>query len=133
MELADAALRVQEEEQRVAEEKAAAEKLQRDEERREARAAARAQAKKEGRLLTGKAKKEAERMAAFRAQLLANADVDLPGAADSLSERLCDGTNMLFSKWRRWIYHSADPDRTPSRTRPHWQISFAKLHAAESN
>ena len=70
---------MQEEEQRLAEEKAAAEKLARDQERREARAAARAQAKKEGRLLTGKAKKEAERMAAFRAQLLAKADVDLPG------------------------------------------------------
>ena len=78
----------QEEEQRLAEERAAAEKAARDEERREARAAARAQAKKEGRLLTGKAKKEAERMAAFRAQLLAKADVDLPGARSHASLKL---------------------------------------------
>ena len=71
----------QEEEARIAEEEAAAKAETQAEERREARAAARALAKKEGRLLTGKAKKEADRLAAMRTQLLARADADfLPGS-----------------------------------------------------
>ena len=59
-------------------EKEAAEKKEAaDKARREARAEHRAQLKREGKLLTGKAKKEADRLAAMREQLLANTDVDL--------------------------------------------------------
>ncbi len=57
-------------------EKEAAEKKEvADKARREARAEHRAQLRREGKLLTGKAKKEAERLAAMREQLLANNNV----------------------------------------------------------
>ena len=121
----------QEEEQRLAEEKAAAEKVQRDEERREARAAARAQAKKEGRLLTGKAKKEAERMAAFRAQLLANADVDLPGAAKYRS-----ALALVLHVSERCLVDvpcAADPDTISPWKTPRWRDQLCMLHAGNCN
>lgn len=57
-------------EKEAAEKKEAADKV-----RREARAEHRAQLRREGKLLTGKAKKEAERLAAMREQLLANNNV----------------------------------------------------------
>ena len=67
----EAARRAEEEEARLAVEK---------EQRKVERAARRAEAKRQGLLLTGKAKKEAERLAALREQLLRNSGVDVGGA-----------------------------------------------------
>lgn len=50
------------------------------EQRKADRAARRAEAKRQGLLLTGKAKKEAERLAALREQLLAKAGVEIASA-----------------------------------------------------
>eukprot|EP00208_Stichococcus_sp_RCC1054_P001979 CAMPEP_0206140654 /NCGR_PEP_ID=MMETSP1473-20131121/10223_1 /ASSEMBLY_ACC=CAM_ASM_001109 /TAXON_ID=1461547 /ORGANISM="Stichococcus sp, Strain RCC1054" /LENGTH=1691 /DNA_ID=CAMNT_0053534881 /DNA_START=139 /DNA_END=5214 /DNA_ORIENTATION=- len=69
----------QEEEAEQAEKEAAEKKEAADKVRREARAEHRAQLKREGKLLTGKAKKEADRLAAMREQLLAKADISLDG------------------------------------------------------
>ena len=67
----------EEEEERQREEN---ERLKKEnEERRKAeRLERRAQLKREGKLLTGKAKKEAERLAAVREQFLKQAGVDAP-------------------------------------------------------
>ena len=51
------------------------------EQRKADRAARRAEAKRQGLLLTGKAKKEAERLAAIREQLLRDSGVDVSGAS----------------------------------------------------
>ena len=74
---------VQEEEAaRIAEEEEA--RLAVEKEQRKAdRAARRAEAKRQGLLLTGKAKKEAERLAAIREQLLRDSGVDVGGASPS--------------------------------------------------
>jgi dsDNA-specific endonuclease/ATPase MutS2 len=79
---------LQEEETERAEAEAAAAKALADAARKEARAAHRAQLKKEGKLLTGKAKKEAERLAAMREQLLANTDIQLGDINHAMWTRL---------------------------------------------
>ena len=53
------------------------------EQRKADRAARRAEAKRQGLLLTGKAKRDAERLAVQREQLLRNAGVDISGASPS--------------------------------------------------
>ena len=68
----EAARRAEEEEARLAAEK---------EQRKAERAVRRAEAKRQGLLLTGKAKKEAERLAALREQLLRNSGVDVGGVS----------------------------------------------------
>lgn len=74
-------LGVQEEEAaRIAEEEEARMAVEK-EQRKAERAARRAEAKRQGLLLTGKAKKEAERLAALREQLLRNSGVDVGGAS----------------------------------------------------
>ena len=69
-----AARKAAEEEERLAAER---------EQRKAERAARRAEAKRQGLLLTGKAKKEAERLAMLREQLLRNSGVDVAGASPS--------------------------------------------------
>ncbi len=72
---------VQEEEAaRIAEEEEARMAVEK-EQRKADRAARRAEAKRQGLLLTGKAKKEAERLAAIREQLLRDSGVDVGGAS----------------------------------------------------
>ena len=67
----EAARKAEEEEAQLAAER---------EQRKADRAARRAEAKRQGLLLTGKAKKEAERLAALREQLLAKAGVEIASA-----------------------------------------------------
>lgn len=66
----------EEERQREEEERQKKEGLER---RKAERLERRAQLKREGKLLTGKAKKEAERLAAVREQFLKQAGMDAPG------------------------------------------------------
>jgi hypothetical protein len=70
----EAARKAAEEEERLAAER---------EQRKAERAARRADAKRQGLLLTGKAKKEAERLTMLREQLLRNSGVALAGASPS--------------------------------------------------
>ena len=70
----EAARKAAEDEERLAAER---------EQRKAERAARRAEAKRQGLLLTGKAKKEAERLAMLREQLLRNSGVDVTGASPS--------------------------------------------------
>ncbi|KAK9798489.1 hypothetical protein WJX73_000508 [Symbiochloris irregularis] len=87
--LAEEAARAEEEE-RIRREEEEARRLEEEEKRKveEAerrkveRKERRAEMKRQGLILTGKAKKEAERLAAFREQLLANQGGDLPAAAE---------------------------------------------------
>ena len=69
---------VQEEEEARRQEEEKRKKKEDTERRKAERLERRAQLKREGKLLTGKAKKEAERLAAVREQFLKQAGVDAP-------------------------------------------------------
>lgn len=70
---------VQEEEEEQQREEEERHKKEGSEKRKAERLERRAQLKREGKLLTGKAKKEAERLAAVREQFLKQAGMDAPG------------------------------------------------------
>ena len=70
---------VQEEEEERQREEEERQKKEGSERRKAERLERRAQLKREGKLLTGKAKKEAERLAAVREQFLKQAGMDAPG------------------------------------------------------
>ena len=93
----EAARIAEEEEARLAEEK---------EQRKAERAARRAEAKRQGLLLTGKAKKEAERLAALREQLLRNSGVDVGGASPREAS-LCKRPPFLARAAGKRISHHA--------------------------
>ena len=69
----------QEEEEERQREEEERQKKESSEKRKAERLERRAQLKREGKLLTGKAKKEAERLAAVREQFLKQAGMDAPG------------------------------------------------------
>ncbi len=77
-----------------------ADRIREEEERRKAEEAERkkaekrekkAELKRQGLILTGKAKKEAERLAAMREQILKNASADDAAAAAALAAGACAG------------------------------------------
>ena len=70
---------VQEEEEERQREEQERQKKEDSERRKAERLERRAQLKREGKLLTGKAKKEAERLAAVREQFLKQSGMDAPG------------------------------------------------------
>jgi hypothetical protein len=79
------ARRAQEEEEVRRQEEEERRKAEEAERRKQERAERRAQLKREGKLLTGKAKKEAERLAAMREQLLKKAGLEPVAPGDDPS------------------------------------------------
>ena len=86
------------------------------EQRKADRAARRAEAKRQGLLLTGKAKKEAERLAALREQLLAKAGVEIASAPSGEAQPVCkniryQALQMVWSRLQRFTGKAKELER----------------------